>query len=348
MAKKRPYGLVELKKTIKNPDGSKERKSFYGKNLKIAKQNYDNYLRSIDIFYEESKPKSFKDIADTWLAIKEKSVSDKTYQGYKTKVIQFEEYFKNRNISSITSSELKLYLSIHSHESINTVKKRRIYLNSIFELALDDEYIKKNPMKKVALPECKSADEAQAYEKSEARIIVNLAKEHGIYGLSAFIPLKTGMRPGEVMAFNPSRDFDSDRQIVTVHETVKVKNGKEITGTPKYKSVRSIPVDSEFCEHMANFNFPGYVFANAKNPNKPMRISKWYIYRYNKFMNLLPEYLPKLNAHDLRHTYGTLLYESGTDLYSIAKVMGHKDVKVTQIYVHQRMDALKDKIKLDF
>ena len=65
-------------------------------------------------------------------------------------------------------------------------------------------------------------------------------------------------------------------------------------------------------------------------------------------MNLLPKYLPKLNAHDLRHTYGTLLYESGTDLYSIAKVMGHKDVKVTQIYVHQRMDALKDKIKLDF
>ena len=79
-----------------------------------------------------------------------------------------------------------------------------------------------------------------------------------------------------------------------------------------------------------------------------MTESKWTDYRFNKFMQTLPPDLPRYNPHALRHTYGTLLYESGTDLYTIAKVMGHKDVKVTQIYVHQRIDALKKKVHLNY
>lgn len=42
----------------------------------------------------------------------------------------------------------------------------------------------------------------------------------------------------------------------------------------------------------------------------------------------------KVNAHLLRHCFGTHLYEQGTDLLVIQKLLGHKSINSTTIYVH--------------
>ena len=36
--------------------------------------------------------------------------------------------------------------------------------------------------------------------------------------------------------------------------------------------------------------------------------------------------------HCARHTYGTMLITAGVDLYTASKMMGHADVRPTQIY----------------
>ena len=36
-------------------------------------------------------------------------------------------------------------------------------------------------------------------------------------------------------------------------------------------------------------------------------------------------------SHELRHTHGTYLRRHGVDIYSIAKILGHKDVEVTAL-----------------
>ena len=49
-----------------------------------------------------------------------------------------------------------------------------------------------------------------------------------------------------------------------------------------------------------------------------------------------------LSAHELRHTYGTDLRRRGVDIYTIQKLMGHKDIKMTsEIYVENEIDVLK-------
>ena len=39
-----------------------------------------------------------------------------------------------------------------------------------------------------------------------------------------------------------------------------------------------------------------------------------------------------VHFHLSRHTYGTMLITAGVDLYTASKMMGHADVRTTQIY----------------
>lgn len=46
-------------------------------------------------------------------------------------------------------------------------------------------------------------------------------------------------------------------------------------------------------------------------------------------------------CHKLRHTFATLLLESGADIYSISRLMGHSDIKTTTIYLYASVEHLR-------
>ncbi|MDV7187431.1 site-specific integrase [Lutibacter sp. TH_r2] len=58
----------------------------------------------------------------------------------------------------------------------------------------------------------------------------------------------------------------------------------------------------------------------------------------------------KISFHNFRHSYATLQLANGTDIYTVSKLMGHKNVTTTQIYT-KVMDRNKieaaNRIKLD-
>lgn len=57
-----------------------------------------------------------------------------------------------------------------------------------------------------------------------------------------------------------------------------------------------------------------------------------------------------ITFHCFRHTYATLQLFNGTDIYTVSKMLGHKDLKTTQIYakiVDETKRTATDKIKLD-
>lgn len=48
-----------------------------------------------------------------------------------------------------------------------------------------------------------------------------------------------------------------------------------------------------------------------------------------------------LRIHDLRHSYASLALRSGASLYDVQKLLGHKDISVTQRYAHLDAAALR-------
>lgn len=57
-----------------------------------------------------------------------------------------------------------------------------------------------------------------------------------------------------------------------------------------------------------------------------------------------------ITFHCFRHTYATLQLSNGTDIYTVSKMLGHKDLKTTQIYakiVDEAKRKATNKIKLD-
>lgn len=52
--------------------------------------------------------------------------------------------------------------------------------------------------------------------------------------------------------------------------------------------------------------------------------------------------MPWLRLHDLRHTYASLLVNSGRTLYEVQSLLGHSDSKVTQRYAHMNTETLLD------
>lgn len=70
---------------------------------------------------------------------------------------------------------------------------------------------------------------------------------------------------------------------------------------------------------------------------KPARISK-ILEKIKVCLNL-----DKLSAHQFRHTFGTIIYNSSMDIELTRELLGHSNYNMTRRYIHNSKDKLKEK-----
>ena len=352
--KTRKDGNYEAKVTIgKDMHGKPIRKSFYSTvSVADAKKKGEEYRIQREIetrsgsFIADDKM-TFGKWAEKWLEVyKKPNVSARTYYSsyHITLKVHLIPYFGAAELTSIRNADIQAYISSQSHKSESHLKKVVIVLKQIFDAAIENDLCFKNPARKIKINSSHVKDPRRVYTPEQIETVCKHTKM-----LEMIVMLKLGLRRGEVVGLMWS-DIDLENGTLSVNRSVA---DVPIAGEPsieivppKKSSFRTIPLSNELIKLFEKIPKKSlYVFPNRNgavaSPNSWCR-------RFDREMaRLSREYgVPAFRSHELRHTAGTDMARRGVDIFTIQKILGHKDIKMTtNLYVHDEVDRLRDALK---
>ncbi|MBF0508881.1 MAG: site-specific integrase [Deltaproteobacteria bacterium] len=159
-----------------------------------------------------------------------------------------------------------------------------------------------------------------------ARLLQAIEDDHNVQGKNFMkLILYTGMRRGEL--FNLKwQDIDFERGFIWIHNP---KGGKTV----------SIPLSSAAGDLLSNHprSDSEYVFP-GRGGNKRTEIRRP-IDRIRERAGLPEGFRP---LHGLRHLFGSMLVSSGIDIYTVQRLLTHKNANTTLRYAHLRDQAMRD------
>ena len=219
-----------------------------------------------------------------------------------------------------------------------TVAKAYRLLHAIFETAVDDQMIRRNP--------CRI--EGAGREDSPERDVVSLPVVFAIadalpvrYRAMVLLATFASMRWGELVGLRRENiDLDAG-QIRIVETTAELDRGGLLPETPKSRAGRrtvTFPVElvPELRWHLERFaalGERGLVFTGPKGA--PLRRSN-----FRPIWNAAcgRAVMPGLHFHDLRHVGGTLAAATGASLKELMARLGHSSTRAAMIYQHATKD----------
>lgn len=346
----------EYKATIgRSFDGKLIRKSFYStKSLADAKKQAEEYKIKKEVSERTGEAfiasqYNFAQWAEKWLeTYKKPFVDENTYNLTYKSIVRGHliPYFGAARLQDIRPADIQKYFADKKHCSESRLKNMKSCLTAIFESAIENDLCYKNPARRVTFK-----SEAKKHKKSvltDTQIATVKEFTKGAMP-EVFLLLETGLRRGEVLGLMWS-DYAPENGTLAVNRSLALKSNKVVANQPKWGSTRTLPLSPDaisLIEELPHTSM--YMFPNEKgSPHSPASWSHK-LARFMKTMQAQHPDIPKLTAHELRHTYGTMLRRKGVDIYTIQKMLGHKDINMTaEIYVHNEIDELKKSVAIAF
>jgi integrase len=211
-------------------------------------------------------------------------------------------------------------------------------LNSMFELAVNRDWVVRNPVRGVPRPRGGTADPDIRYltiEEVEAVLRAVPDDELGRVERPLYLAAAmTGMRQGELLGLRWG-DLDWEAKRIRVRRSYV----RGEFGTPKSRrSSRSVPLTDRLAAELQNYwanatekrdEDPVFAHPSSRKPGTPLDGSRV----LKRFKQALARAgVRDVRFHDLRHTFGTRMAAAGVPMRTLQEWMGHRDFATTLVY----------------
>lgn len=283
-------------------------KQAYGFDAKPDKR-FEDFVVETFLPYSEANKKSFYYDVLICRVLVEK-FKGKTLRQITSPVI---ENFKQEMLAAKTKHGLK--------RSPATVNRHLSVLSKIFSLAVDAEIVESNPCRRVRNFQLNNQRVRVLSSEEETKLFSALGENELVKNIVR-VALHTGMRRGEI--FNLKWfDLDFNRNLIQIRES---KSGKK----------RLVPMNETVQNLLGNLKRKNeFVFPSPKTGGRLDNIKR-------SFRRAVEDAgIRDFRFHDLRHTAATRMADAGADAFTLMKILGHSDIRMTSRYTHATDTALR-------
>lgn len=297
-------------------------------------------------------------------------VRESTKIGYGTVVRMLEkDPFGKKRIDKVRISDAKLWLiklQQQDGRSYSSIHNIRGVLRPAFQLAMDDDLIRKNPFSfplvDVVVNDSVRRDAITHKQERNFLKFVREDQHFKRYYDGIYILFKTGMRISEFCGLT-IKDINFKEHTINIDHQLQKKGriGYYIEEPKTESGVRVIPMskDVEDCFRRIVRNrkppkvepmIDGYTgFLYFDKDGSVMHALHWEHYFKHiveKYNSIYVEKMPKITPHICRHTYCSHMATAGMNPKTLQYLMGHADISVTlNTYTHVNLEDVQEEVK---
>ena len=240
------------------------------------------------------------------------------------------------HLDEITPDEIQAFFNTKMHLCRSTMQKMKIVLHQIFQSAIEDGYVQRNPAASTRLTISKRVTKRAALPLKDVEDIVRqlplLSESDQLFIL---LPIYTGVRRSEMLGLRWS-DVDFRLKEIHVQRGVTYAGNQPVIGPPKSKAgYRFIPLLPELEAYLTKLVPRGEYIIGGDRPITEQAYQRTWE-RINRTINL-----HGATAHIFRHTFATVAAPF-LDIKTLQSIMGHADIETTlDRYTHAQEERIR-------
>ena len=243
-----------------------------------------------------------------------RNYSESTVDNYSNALIQFNKWHKSgieldKNILFNYVEYMKAFDKSYSYIK-NSIMALRLFSELVLGKKLNNDYLK-GIKRKSKLPDVLGIEEVKRVLDS-----IDNIKHKAIISLI----YSCGLRISECINLKIS-DIDSSRMLIKIVQGKGKKDRYVQLSTKLLLLLREYYKEYKPKDHLFQGQFKDEYSAKSIQNVLKRALIKCHITK-------------QITVHSLRHSFATHLIEQGTDIRIVQEILGHKDIRTTQIYTH--------------
>lgn len=265
----------------------------------------------------------------------QRNFSAHTIVAYQSDLLEFSEFVMNKEANQIDRNDIRNFITFLSEKKleVKSIRRKLSSIRSFFKYLIKENVCAHNPCRGIILPKLKQ--KLPAFIDSEPLLqYLSNKKANDFESIRNFLIIdilyQTGIRRSELAALK-WKDIDWHNLSIKVLG----KRNKE----------RIIPISLSLKSNLEQYlsvllekNLMNEYLLVDEKGNKLSGYQIYYIVK--KELSTITTQQQKY-PHVLRHSFATHLLNNGADINAVKELLGHSNLKATEIYTHNNIEQLK-------